>query len=68
MFSDLSWLEVMYGQGIRPRSYNPLVDRMSHEEITQRLESVRRVIDKSVDYMPTHAQYIVENCKAEKID
>lgn len=66
MFSDLSWLEVMYGQGIRPRSYNPLVDRMSHEEITQRLESVRRVIDKSVDYMPTHAQYIAENCKAEK--
>lgn len=66
MFSDLSWLEVMYGQGIRPQAYHPLVDRMPDEEIARRLESVKRVIDKSVDYMPTHAQYIAENCKAEK--
>lgn len=67
MFSDLSWLEVMYGQGIRPRAYHPLVDRMSEEEIIKRMESVRRVIDKSVDYMPTHAQFIAENCKSEKV-
>ncbi|MDR7090393.1 MULTISPECIES: tryptophan 7-halogenase [Cellvibrio] len=66
MFNDLSWFEVMHGQGIRPRSYHPLVDRMTTEEISQRLASVKRVIDKSVDYMPTHAQYIAENCKAEK--
>lgn len=67
MFNDLSWLEVMHGQGIRPRSFHPLVDRMSKEDIVKRLESVRRVIDKSVDYMPTHAQFIADNCKAEKI-
>ncbi len=67
MFNDLSWFEVMHGQGIHPRSYHPLVDRMTTEEIAQRLESVKRVIDKSVEYMPTHAQYIAENCKAEKI-
>lgn len=68
MFNDLSWLEVMHGQGIRPRAYHPLVDRMPKEEIAQRLESVKRVIDKSVDFMPTHAQYIAENCKAMKLD
>lgn len=68
MFNDLSWFEVMYGQGIRPEAYHPLVDRMPLEEIARRLESVKRVIDKSVDYMPTHAQYIAENCKAEKIN
>jgi tryptophan 7-halogenase len=68
MFSDLSWLEVMHGQGIRPRAYHPLVDRMTKDEIAQRLDSVKRVIDKSVDYMPTHAQFIDEHCKAEKMD
>lgn len=67
MFNDLSWLEVMYGQGIRPRAYHPLVDRMTKEDIAQRLESVKRVIDKSVDYMPTHAQFIAEHCNAGKI-
>lgn len=66
MFNDLSWLEVMHGQGIRPRAYHPLVDRMTKEEIARRLDNVKRVIDKSVDYMPSHAQFIAENCKAEK--
>lgn len=68
MFNDLSWLEVMHGQGIRPRAYHPLVDRMTKEEIAQRLDSVKRVIDKSVDYMSTHAQFIAEHCKAEKMN
>lgn len=68
MFNDLSWLEVMHGQGIHPRAYHPLVDRMTKEEIAQRLDSVKRVIDKSVDYMPTHAQFIAEHCKAQKRD
>lgn len=68
MFNDLSWLEVMYGQGIRPRAYHPLVDRMTKEDIAQRLESVKRVIDKSVDYMPTHAQFIAEHCNAGKMN
>lgn len=67
MFNDLSWLEVMHGQGIRPQSYHPLVDRMSLADIQQRLEGVKRVIDKSVDYMPSHAQFIAEHCKAEKV-
>ncbi len=68
MFNDLSWLEVMHGQGIRPRAYHPLVDRMPLEEIAKRLDSVKRVIDKSVDYMPTHAQYIAEHCSAGKME
>ena len=67
MFNELSWLEVMHGQGIYPRTYHPLVDRMTDDEIAKRLEGIRRVIEKSVEYMPTHAQYIAENCRAEKI-
>ena len=64
MFNDLSWLEVMHGQGIRPRAYHPLVDRMSVDAISQRLAGIKRVIDQSVDYMPTHAEFIEKNCKA----
>ena len=67
MFNDLSWLEVMHGQGIRPRSYHPLVDRMTDEEIISRMDGIRKVIHKSVDVMPTHAQFIAEHCKAEKM-
>lgn len=66
MFSDLSWLEVMHGQGIRPRAYHPLVDVMHKDEIAKRLAGVKSVIDKSVDYMPSHSQFIADNCAAEK--
>lgn len=68
MFNELSWLEVLHGQGIQPRTYHPLVDRMSNDEIARRLEGIRGVIEKSVDYMPTHAQFIAEHCKARKMD
>lgn len=67
MFSDLSWLEVMHGQGLQPEGYHALVDVMHEEEILNKMESVKRVIDKSVDYMPSHEQFIAENCKAEKM-
>jgi tryptophan 7-halogenase len=67
MFSELSWVEVLLGQGITPQSYDRLVDRMPEDEIAQRLESVRQVISRSVDYMPTHADFIAHNCKAEKM-
>ena len=67
MFCELSWVEVLLGQGITPQAYDPLVDRMPEDEIAKRLESVRQVIERSVDYMPTHADFIAHNCKAEKM-
>jgi len=67
MFSDLSWLEVMHGQGLDPKFYHPLVDLMAESEIEAKLISVKKVIDRSVDYMPSHEQFIAENCAAEKM-
>jgi tryptophan halogenase len=67
MFSDLSWFEVMYGQGIRPKSYHPLVDVFSEEELHNRLESIRNVVRKSADFMPSHQSFIDEHCKAKPI-
>ena len=64
MFSELSWVEVMLGQGHIPDTYNTLVDRMPENEIEKRVESVKQVIQRSVDYMPKHAQFIAANCKA----
>lgn len=66
MFSDLSWFEVMYGQGIVPASYHPLVDMFTEQELQGRLDSIRQVVRKSVDYMPSHQQFIDEHCKANR--
>ncbi|WP_416307567.1 tryptophan halogenase family protein [Neptunicella sp. SCSIO 80796] len=67
MFNDLSWFEVMYGQGIRPESYHALADIFSDEELHRRLEGIKSVIRKSTDYMPGHQEFIDQHCKAEKM-
>jgi len=64
LFNELSWLEVMVGQGIHPRGYHPLVDVMPAEEIHRRLEEIRGVVAKSVDYMPDHSEFIRAHCAA----
>jgi tryptophan halogenase len=67
MFNDLSWLEVMHGQGIQPRAYHPIVDVMPKDELMKRMAGIKSVIDRSVEVMPSHAEFIAEHCKAEKL-
>lgn len=64
LFGDVSWVQVMYGQGIRPQSYNPLVDLRSKDEIKAFLGDIQTVIGKCVEVMPTHAEYIAKHCAA----
>lgn len=65
LFNETSWLEVMHGQGLKAEGYHPIVDTLPKEEIARRLESIRDVIQRSVEYMPSHADYINEYCKAD---
>ena len=64
LFGDVSWVQVMQGQGIRPKGYNPLVDIRSKAEIAEYLASIELVIQKCVDVMPKHEDYIAQNCAA----
>ena len=64
LFAELSWFEVMHGQGIRPASCHPLTNRVSDEVVRQRLERVRQTVEKSVDIMPSHRDYIAAHCKS----
>ncbi len=64
LFAEVSWVQVMYGQGIRPQSYHPLVDVRSKDEITAFLGDIQTVIRKCVDVMPTHEEYIAKHCAA----
>ncbi len=64
LFTKLSWLQVMYGQRVRPSSYHPLTDLRSEQEIKEYLEEVSGVIQACVDVMPTHARFIADHCAA----
>ncbi len=62
LFPEDSWLQVMIGQGLQPRRYNPVVDQRSLEEIAGFLDNTQRVIRKCVDAMPSHAEFVKSYC------
>lgn len=65
LFNDTSWAEVFFGQGVLPKRYHPLAQGVPQEHLQQRLEQVKAVVARSVDYMPTHQEFIEQHCKAE---
>lgn len=65
LFNDLSWFEVMYGQGLRPSGYHALADIFDERELERRLASIKSVVRRSADNMPTHQEFINKFCKAE---
>jgi tryptophan halogenase len=67
LFADASWLQVMHGQGLRARSYHPLVDQRSKEDIAAFLGAVRKTIAACVEAMPGHAKYIAQMCPAPAV-
>jgi tryptophan halogenase len=64
LFAEISWFQVLFGQGIRPRGYHPLVDAKADELVEKMLADVHRVMHSVVEQMPTHEAFIAENCKA----
>jgi tryptophan halogenase len=65
LFTWVSWMQVMHGQGIRAKGYHPLVDSKSEEQIEQMMTNMKRNMLNAVNKMPTHEEYIARNCKAE---
>ena len=64
LFGETSWAQVMLGQGIQPLGYHPLVENTADEPIFKMMANVKSVMHQVVDRMPTHAQYIADNCRA----
>ena len=64
MFDYPSWFQVMNGQGLKPKGYNPFVDALSEQELVSAMNNISSVMRKSVDFMPSHQEYINQHCQA----
>ena len=64
LFRETSWVQVMLGQGVVPASYDPMADQISDAQLAEFLGNVRRVVDRAVDSLPSHADYISRHCAA----
>lgn len=64
LFAEESWLQVLLGQRIVPRDYDPLVDQKPVEEVARYLADIENVIRKCVAVMPLHRDYVAQQCRA----
>ncbi|PWF40990.1 tryptophan halogenase family protein [Massilia glaciei] len=64
LFTEMSWLQVMVGQGAMPRGYHPFADLRPEAEVAAYLGNVEQVIAKCVKAMPSQAEFIAAHCAA----
>jgi len=67
LFSEVGWLQVMHGQGLRAQGHHALAELLPEAEVHDYLESVRGVIAKCVGVMPDHAEFIARQCAAPPV-
>src|SRR5688572_5586347 len=67
MFADVSWVQVMLGQGIAPQGWSPLVDQVPEADLRRFIAGVGDTIGRCVDAMPTHQQFIDRFCAAPPV-
>lgn len=67
IFGEISWLAVMHGQGLKPNSYHPLANTISDDELSSRMSQIENVVQACLKQMPTHQDFIDQNCKSDMI-
>lgn len=67
MFAEMSWVQVLVGQGVLPRQWHPLVDQVPDEDVWRFIDSVGTTIERCVEAMPMQQAFIDRHCAAPKL-
>ncbi len=68
LFTELGWLQVMWGQGLRPEGYHPLADQLTPEQLTEFMAVSHKHAAHVASQMRPHADYIAANCAAAPLE
>jgi tryptophan halogenase len=66
LFTEVGWLQVMIGQGLRPLGHDPLADNLSPQDLADFLAIARRHAAGVAARMPDHESYIATQCAAQE--
>jgi tryptophan halogenase len=67
LFVEPNWLSVFIGQQVWPRRHDPLANELPEEDVRRQLLRLKALIRQTAEAMPTHAEFIAHNCRAEGI-
>ncbi|MCR9078844.1 MAG: tryptophan 7-halogenase [Hyphomonadaceae bacterium] len=65
LFRESSWVQVMVGQGLMPKSFHAMANRLSSEQLTSFLADVQKLIDRATQDLPGHSDFIAAHCAAD---
>ncbi len=68
LFSENSWYAVLEGMGVRPRGYDPLIGLSHDDEVKTILQSGLVSLTATVKKLPSHSEFIQQNCSASNTD
>jgi tryptophan halogenase len=64
LFDLPNWVAVMYGQGIGPDGYDPVVDALDEQRVAAALAWTRDTIRQAVSAMPPHGDFVAAHCRS----
>jgi len=64
LFQLNSWLQVLWGQGVRPRATHPFVESIAPHDRAGYLRDLRGLISQAVQQLPSQADFIARHCAA----
>jgi tryptophan halogenase len=62
LFTQISWLSVLIGQGLIPENYSPLADSMPEEKLISQFDDFRTEIRDRAEEMLPHDRFIERYC------
>jgi tryptophan halogenase len=64
LFQLHSWLQVLWGQGVRPAATHPFVETVSPPDREGYLRDLRWLIAQAAQKLPRHEEFIARHCAA----
>jgi tryptophan 7-halogenase len=64
LFHLTSWLQVMWGQGVRPRGAHPFVQAVAPHDRADYLKNIRDLMAHAANALPRHEDFIAQHCRA----
>ncbi|MEM9966038.1 MAG: tryptophan halogenase family protein [Asticcacaulis sp.] len=64
VFREENWVAIMLGQGLMPKTYDPVADTLDGARMKQHLDYMRRVCAETSDQMPTLDEFLRKYCPA----
>ncbi|GAB3453998.1 tryptophan 7-halogenase [Massilia terrae] len=63
-FREASHLSIMQGLGLQPKRYDPMVELLDLRHLQAHFWNLRKAIERAVDGMPDHAQFLQKQAAA----